>query len=382
MTARMNPTAKPPQMRSDVGYQLGMIGFSRLSSLFRMTPYAIGIHPRYLLRLLLVVMSSLVSWPLRLAEKLFYGRKISQTQIENPPVFVIGHWRSGTTYLHNLMAQDTDFGYFSMYQAIVPDCSLIGHNWLRQLLAKIMPLKRPMDTVLWSMEGAQEEEIALAKIMATGFYTQFLFPRKACHLFHKFVLMEGTSAREINKFKRSYLYLMRVATLKADGKPLLLKNPVNTARIPLLLELFPQAKFIHIHRSPYDVFNSASHWQQKVSALTALQTIDSQHADETVLSLYEEMMQHYLRDRALIPDRNLVEVCYEELEKRPLAVLEHVYRSLDLPAFEKHIPKFKAFLEAQKPYHKHQHPLSAEAKQKVAQRWGFALSEFGYQFTS
>lgn len=378
MTSVAKPTVKPTRMPSNLGYQLGLIGFTRLRNIIRLTHYAIGIHPRYWLRLLLVVSSSLVSLPLRLAETIFYGRTIAQTQIENPPVFIIGHWRSGTTYLHNLMTQDSRFGYLSMYQAVVPDCSLIGHHWLRSLLAKVMPIKRPMDNVLWPMEGPQEDEVALAKVMPTGFYTQFLFPSKARHLFHKFVLMEGASAKDSDEFKRSYLHLMKVATIKADSKPLILKNPVNTARIRLLLELFPNAKFVHIHRSPYDVFKSASHLHQKLSVLTTLQTIDTKRADETVLILYEEMMQRYLQDRALIPAENLVEVRYEDLEQRPLEVIQRIYSDLDLPKFEENVGAFKTFIEAQKTYQKNEYSLSAAAKSTVEQRWGFALSEFGY----
>src|SRR5262245_14846118 len=43
------------------------------------------------------------------AQRLRYGRKIEATQIEQPPVFIIGHWRSGTTYLHELMHLDERF---------------------------------------------------------------------------------------------------------------------------------------------------------------------------------------------------------------------------------------------------------------------------------
>ncbi|EDX85818.1 hypothetical protein S7335_3521 [Synechococcus sp. PCC 7335] len=133
MTAMSNPTPKLSQIRRNLGYQIGMLGFPRLRNLLRVAHYTVGIHPKYLLRLLWMITSSFVSWPLRLAEKLFYGRKIAQTQIKHSPIFMIGHWRSGTTYLHNLMTQAPRFGYFSMYQAIAPDCSLIGHQWLRQL---------------------------------------------------------------------------------------------------------------------------------------------------------------------------------------------------------------------------------------------------------
>ena len=148
--------------------------------------------------------------------------------------------------------------------------------------------------------------------------------------------------------------------------------------VQLLLEIFPNAKFIHIHRSPYDVFNSANNLHQTLSTLTTLQTIDPERANETVLVLYEQMMKRYLADRELIPSGHLVDVRYEDLEKDPMAVLKEIYASLDLANFEGSIPAFNAFLAAQKSYKKNQYQLSVEAQQKIDQRWAFAFSALGY----
>src|SRR5665213_1348020 len=139
--------------RSDLGYQLGLIGFCRFTNLLRLWHYAPAIHPRYAGRVLLLISASLVSTPLRLWESVRFGRQISRVRIESPPVFIIGHWRSGTTHLHNLMSQDAAFGYFSMYQAMVPDCSLVGGTWLKSLLSRLVPLTRPMDAMVWPMDA-------------------------------------------------------------------------------------------------------------------------------------------------------------------------------------------------------------------------------------
>ena len=367
---------------TNLGYQLGLIGFTRFSNILRLSHYAIGIHPRYLLRLMLVINSSLLSLPLSLWERILYGQKIVQTQIENPPIFIIGHWRSGTTYLHNLLTQDANFSYLSMYQSIVPDCSLVGQDWLKPLLAKIMPMKRPMDNITWPMDGPQEEEVALAKMMATSFYTHFLFPSKTRYLFRKYVLMEDASPRIINEFKRKYWRLLQIATIHAGGKPLILKNPVNTARIRLLLELFPDAKFIHICRSPYDVFSSAKNLHKTLTPMTTLQTLDAERAEETILTLYEEMMQRYLKERSLIAKGNLVEIRFEDLEKRPLEEIKKIYEQLNVPGYNDAKLAFQAYIDAHKSYQKNQLQLSPEAQRKVEQRWRFAFSEFGYALDS
>ncbi len=265
-----------------------------------------------------------------------------------------------------------------MYQSIVPDCSLVGQNWLKQLLAKIMPLKRPMDNMIWPLDGPQEEEVALCKTMATSFYTHFLFPSKTKHLFRKYVLMEGGSSKAIAEFKQKYYRLLQVATIHAGGKQLVLKNPVNTARISLLLELFPDAKFIHIHRSPYDVFRSAKNLHQTLTPITTLQTLDSDRAEETIFTLYEEMMQRYLKERSLIPVENLIEIRFEDLEQNPLQEMQKIYQKLNLPNYDEVQSAFEAYTATQKSYQKNQLQLSPEAQEKIEQRWQFAFANFNY----
>jgi omega-hydroxy-beta-dihydromenaquinone-9 sulfotransferase len=367
-----------PIFLTNLRYQIGLIGFTRFSNILRLSHYAVGVNPRYLLRLLLVISLSMVSVPLRIWEQILYNRKITQTQIENPPIFIIGHWRSGTTHLHNLMTQDSHFGYLSMYQSIVPDCSLVGQDWLKQILSQILPLKRPMDNMIWPIDGPQEEEVALAKTMATSFYTHFLFPSKAQHLFRKYVLMDGASQKEILEFKHKYYRLLQIATIHAGGKQLILKNPVNTARIGLLLDLFPNAKFIHIHRSPYDVFNSARNLHKTLTPITTLQTLNSNRAEETLFVLYKEMMQQYLKERSLIPSENLVEVRFEDLEQNPLKEMQRIYQELHLPNYDDVKSAFETYIANQKSYQKNQLQLDTEARQKVEQHWQFAFSDFGY----
>ena len=59
--------------------------------------------------------NTLFSW----WENLCYGRKVRNTRVA-PPVFILGIWRSGTTHLHNLLAQDDRFAYANTYQVFYP----------------------------------------------------------------------------------------------------------------------------------------------------------------------------------------------------------------------------------------------------------------------
>ncbi len=196
--------------------------------------------------------------------------------------------------------------------------------------------------------------------------------------------MEGASKGTIAEFKGKYYRLLQIATIHAEGKQLILKNPVNTARIKLLLEMFPDAKFIHIHRSPYHVFRSNKNMNETLTPITTLQALDftSPEREERLLTVYEEMMQRYLEERSLIPAGNLVEVRFEDLERNPMVEIQRIYAALNLPSYEASSSAFKTYIDSQKSYKKNQHQLSAEAQQKVEQRWQFAFSEFGYALQS
>ena len=48
-------------------------------------------------------------------QTLIWSRRIRETEIEQAPLFIIGHWRSGTTWLHELLALDERFTYPTTY---------------------------------------------------------------------------------------------------------------------------------------------------------------------------------------------------------------------------------------------------------------------------
>ena len=61
---------------------------------------------------------------IRLYEKLLSMERLKSTAMDQAPIFIIGHWRSGTTYLHNLLCQDRTLGHMDMLQAVAPEMML------------------------------------------------------------------------------------------------------------------------------------------------------------------------------------------------------------------------------------------------------------------
>ena len=373
------PARAPGPKRSQLGYQLGTLTFVRPANMARFVPMLPEMDVRLSGRAALMTAASMAGAPLALAESVAFRRKLRDASVQ-PPIFIVGHWRSGTTHLHNLLCQDPAFGYLTMYQAMAPDCSLVGGAWLRQLLSRVMPAHRPMDDMAWPLDAPQEEEIALGKVLPWSFYNQFLFPRRARELFDKYVLFRGAGPDDIENWKRQYLRILKVASLHAGGRRLVLKNPVNTARIGLLFDMFPTAQFIHIHRDPYEVFSSTRNLHRKVLAFSALQRVSHAEIDETVLHLYQAMMRRYFAERGRIPRRQLIDVPYGELARRPLDVMEKIYAQLGCDGFEQARPRVEAYLRSLDGYQKNRFPaLTSGETARIESDWDFAFAELGYE---
>ncbi len=354
---------------------LGSLG--RLLQLCRMGPIDLSYVPR----LLAVAFTNALSSPLRLWERTVYARAIARTPLHPSPIFVLGHWRSGTTHLQNLICQDSSLGYLTGFQAIAPGFCLMGRGRVQRLIGKMAEPRnrtRPMDRVPFSLDTPQEEELALANMTVHSFSHAFVLPRQAEAFFQRYVLMEDLPESTVNTWRDLYLQLLRKVTLASGGKRLILKNVTNTTRIPMLLDLFPDAKFVFIHRNPYDVFTSTAHLHESLLSICQLQGIGSEQVESNVLEFYPRFMRKYLADRSLIPPGNLVEIGYAELVEDPLRVLRGIYESFDLADFECVEAAFRSYLNSIRGYKKNDYDLSPGAISQINDRWGFAFDEWNY----
>lgn len=210
------------------------------------------ISPVYLPRALYVSLLSTATALPRLVEHRHDGEIAGQ---DVQPVFIIGHFRSGTTYLHTLMSHDPSLGYMSTFQTMLPGNFIYRASMFKHILAGSLPETRPMDNVEMAADYPYEEEYAVANTCPYSFYHGWYFPRWMRRYFDRYALMQAPSG-ELESWRTVYDYLLRKVAY-ANGQPrLLLKNPCNTARVGELLDLYPDARFVHIIRNPYHVYFS------------------------------------------------------------------------------------------------------------------------------
>src|SRR5205085_219832 len=70
-----------------------------------------AVHPRHWYIAIIITFVSFTNTLLRLLQDALLGRAIRAAKIKEPPIFILGHWRTGTTLLHELMICDERFGY-------------------------------------------------------------------------------------------------------------------------------------------------------------------------------------------------------------------------------------------------------------------------------
>ena len=334
---------------------------------------------KYYPRLYLILIVSIVGIPFRIFEHWKFQKKIDSTNIKNPPIFILGHWRSGTTYLHNLLTQDPQFGYISMLEAGFPKSFLIT-NFFKFFMKSFLPKKRPMDNMEMGLNFPQEEEMALGNLIPFSFYNALYFPEKLMENYCKYICLDHLSKKVLEKWQNAYLYLLRKTTLKVKGKQLILKNPANTARIGLLLKLFPNAKFIHIYRNPYVVFLSMKNFYETTLKQFMLQDVSMNEIENYILTIYKYIMEKYFREKKLIPKENLIEVKFEDLEEDPIGILGLIYEHLGLKGFNNARNKFEKYLLLLKNYKKNIYEFTRDTFYKIKEYWKFTIKHWKYKF--
>ena len=304
-----------------------------------------------------------------------------RTQLEGvtvrPPLFILGHWRSGTTLLHNLLAIDEQFGFPNLYQVFFPHTFLCTEDVRADLVLPLIPSTRVFDNVAQGLGMPNEDEFATCAASLLSPYMLWSFPR-CSERYEKYLSFRGVDASEITRWKEALLLFVKKLTLKQD-RPMLLKSPPHTCRIKLLLELFPDARFVHIHRDPYTVFQSTKHLNEVLTRSLQFQRTASEDLDAAVIRRYRNMHDAYFEERCLIPQGRFHELAFESLEQDPIGELGQVYEKLDLHGFGAILPRVQTYVESLSDYRKNEYPdLSSSLRAQIRQSWQRNFEEWGY----
>ena len=172
---------------------LGGISFGDWLRLLRDNDFAVDFP--YWPRAAILTLTSLGQSLQRRREERAYGAAVAAVQVP-PPLFILGHWRNGTTHLHYLLGLDPRFAYPSNFQVVFPHVFLSTETWNAPFTAFFTPGRRLQDNVRMEIGLPQEDEFALMVLTLYSPYLAWMFPRRREH-YERYLTSATCRARRV-----------------------------------------------------------------------------------------------------------------------------------------------------------------------------------------
>jgi hypothetical protein len=311
-------------------------------------------------------------------DRLMFNHLARHTRMPEPPLFVLGHWRSGTTLLHELLMLDPRHVCPTTYQCFSPH-HFSWTEWFGPALSKwMLPRLRPMDNMQTGWERPQEDEFALCNLGLPSPYLAWAFPNHG-PVCDEYLDLRLLPAAERETWKGAWRdFVQRVAMVRSGR--IVLKSPTHTARVRTILEVFPDARFVHIVRDPLVLFPSTVRLWRTLCETQGLQEIreDLPWIERHVLDTFVLMYERFEQDRGLVPAGRLVDLRYEDLIADPVGQMRGVYAGLNLGRFTEVEPALLRHTLKSRDYRTNKYSLPTAVADRVRGRWAPYFQRYGY----
>jgi hypothetical protein len=294
-----------------------------------------------------------------------------------PPIFVIGFWRSGTTFLHELFCCDPRLGFPSTYACLNPSHFLLSERIVRAQAAQ-QEIRRPMDNMRYSWISPQEDEFALLALGAPSPYEALLVPSLMRDP-RSLVDLRFRSLDEQGRWTEAIQYFIRLLALQ-QGKPMVLKSPPHGFRLHVLPTLFPKSRYVVIERNPFEVFASNLKLWRTLLNLYSWESFSMEEVEDFILAAYPLHEEAITAGAGVLQSGSLARVRYEELVRDPMKEMARLYEELDLGDFETVRPRIDRHLAGVADYKRNSFRLSAAQRRRIEQAWGKAMERKGYSW--
>lgn len=276
-------------------------------------------------------------------------------QIEETPIppilYVTGHERSGTTMLHNLLSQHEAARFLSRWELMAPtpppEAASFHKDPRRLQVQKSIDALRGTDleSMHW-VEAHEPEECVWGFMDCTGLLG--MAPSLIMPNWNRWLNEEDLSPTFVN-----YRKLIQLLTWKnpvPEGGFLVLKAPLMGNYLHHFSRVFPEAKFLYIHRDPYRVLKSFCTLMEVVNGpfLKDVGSIGERERDEQfILKRMGKYYRSLERFEADHPDK-VWNVQYIDLVESPSATIASVFQRMGVTEDVALASNIEEFLSRQK----------------------------------
>jgi hypothetical protein len=258
------------------------------------------------------------------------------------PVFIIGNFRSGSTFLHRLMAKDSNT-FTSMQTWEIYFCPSITQRVLVKSVLRIdrlfgRPLGRLIDIfdnrVLGKaqihktkLRDPEEDEGILIHVW-NMILLNWIFPfRDTMPDFHRYdTALPVAQKNSIMKFYRQCV--QRHLEYHGSHRIFLSKNPSFTPKIETIMKWFPDSKFIYLVRDPLEMFPSVMSW-----FTYAWNYFSDLKSTKPFHQFVVDMAEHWYRYPLRFLDKkhsNFMVIRYTDLVSDPVLAVKSIYNRFSL----------------------------------------------------
>ena len=291
-------------------------------------------------------------------------------------IVILGYWRSGTTFLHELLSLDTRYSFPTTHACMNPHHFLLTEA---SVLARGgSGVQRPMDEMEVRPGSPQEDEFALLSLGARSPYEALLAPRQLTEAL-KLADPRDLTALDEKRWRSVFLGFLSGVSVRGAGRPLILKSPTDGFRVATLRELLPDARFILIVRDPSTHFESVIRMWRRMFETYSFGPIPSDdEIGEAVLADRVRFEAKLAAGAAGLPGNRFATLTYESLIADPVGAIERLYRSLDLGDFAVVRESIAAETERRREYRAQSRHVSGIWRERINAEWKSVLTQYGY----
>lgn len=263
---------------------------------------------------------------LRVEQELRQTPEIEHTELPTP-VFVLGLFRSGTTILHRLLGEDPDNRTLPHWESFDPVHTPEGPAPRQRKLARMLRLADIISPNIKAIHPMDEYQTDECRGMFTNVFRtpQFNVQYRVGGYVDWLLAQDATVA-----YRHHRRQLQLVHHHRPYGKRFVLKDPTHTFFVDAILEVFPDARFVFIHRDPAETLSSIcslhAYARSVFSSDVDAHAIGAELSDSYMTRLLEPAVAAVDR----LPPGRVAHVRAPDLSRDPVGTIAQAYRALGM----------------------------------------------------